>query len=128
MVAKGERLRRRGRPRAGDGQAWLRHLDAWFEGYDVLLSPVIARPAPPTGWARDVGYLRAYVNGASSVPYTQAWNLAGFPALSLPIRLAGQRTHARPGAVQIVAPAGQDATVLALATQLEEWLDRQPVG
>jgi len=47
------------------------------------------------------------------VPYTQAWNLAGLPALSLP--LGGSTT--RPGAVQIVA--ADEETVLRMAAQLQ---------
>ncbi len=115
MVAKGERLLRRGKPRRTDAEAWINRVLGWFNDFDVLLSPVIAAPAPAAGWANDVGYLRAYLNGARCVPYTQAWNVAGFPALSLPISESNQR----PGAVQIVAPLGADATVLSLALQLE---------
>jgi amidase len=115
MVAKGRRLLRRGRPRPDDAAGWLERLARWFDSYDVLISPAIARPAPPMGWARDAGYPRAYLNGARGVPYTQAWNLSGYPALSLP--LGG--TERRPGAVQIVAPLHAEATVLSLARQLE---------
>jgi amidase len=115
MVVRGRRLRRRGHPRPDDARAWLDRLARWFDSYDVLLSPVIARPAPPMGWARDAGFLAAYLNGARSVPYTQAWNVSGYPALSLPIPGPGQR----PGAVQIVAPTHAEATVLSLARQLE---------
>ncbi|MDT5027263.1 MAG: amidase [Micromonosporaceae bacterium] len=115
MVAKGRRLLGRGRPRPADAERWRNRVLAWFDSFDVLVSPVIARPAPPAGWATDVGYLRAYLNGARGVPYTQAWNVAGFPAMSLPM----PGTPERPGAVQIVAPAGEEATVLSLAVQLE---------
>jgi len=111
MVRLGRRLRRRGRPRPDDATAWMDRLARWFDGYDVLISPTIARPAPPMGWATRAGFVRAYLNGARGVPYTQAWNVAGYPALSLPLPGGG--------AVQIVAPAGADATVLALAVQLE---------
>jgi amidase len=115
MVAKGERLRRRGRPRLAPGEAWTEQALRWFSAYDVLLSPVIARPAPEVGWGLNASYLRAYLTGAWSVPYTQAWNVTGFPALSLPV----PGTPQRPGAVQIVGPPGQEATILALATQLQ---------
>ena len=115
MVAKGERLLGRGRPRPTEADAWRNRVLAWFSDFDVLLSPVIARPAPPPGWATNAGYQRAYINGARCSPYTQAWNLAGFPALSLPM----PGTTKRPGAVQVVAPLGEDMTVLSLALQLE---------
>ncbi len=45
---------------------------------------------------------------------TGAWNLAGFPAASVPVPAAGL-----PGAVQLVAPPGREALLLALAAQIE---------
>jgi amidase len=121
MVGLGERLLRRGHPRPDDARAWLARLTTWFDRYDVLLCPTIARPAPPIGWATGVGFGRTYLNGAHTVPYTPAWNIAGYPALSLPMPPeSGQAGWpGRPGAVQIVAPAGGDGTVLALAVELE---------
>jgi amidase len=118
IVAKGERLLRHGRPRSDDGRDWRRRLAAWFESFDVLISPVVARPSPPMGWGANASYLRAYIDGASRVPYTQAWNVAGYPALSLPVWLPAL-TEGRPGAVQIAAPGGQESLVLAVALQLE---------
>jgi amidase len=115
MVARGRRLRRRGLPRPDDARAFTDRLARWFESYDVMISPVIAHRAPPMGWARDIGYPRAYLNGARGVPYTQAWNVSGYPALSLPMGGVARR----PGAVQIVAAMHAEATVLSLACQLE---------
>jgi amidase len=108
ILHKGRRLVHRGRPRPDEIDRWRRRMLDWFSRYDVLLSPTIAHPAPPMGWARDRGYLRLYLNGARTVPYTQAWNLSGLPALSLPIGA---------GAVQIVAPT--EEAVLSMALQLE---------
>ena len=42
------------------------------------------------------------------------WNLAGFPAVSVPVSGPGL-----PGAVQLVAGPGREQTLLALAAQLE---------
>ncbi len=122
MLVRGQRLRRRGRPTPGPALAWTARATAWLGGYDVLLSPVVARPAPPMGWGTRTSYLRAYLNGARGTPYTQAWNVAGFPALSLPVPLGG----GVPGAVQLVAVPGREATLLALATQLAGQL--RPTG
>jgi amidase len=119
MVAKGRRLRGRGEPEAGRigkaRQRWRDTARRWFERYDVLMSPVIARPAPPAGWGTRASYLRAYLNGARSTPYTQAWNVAGFPALSLPFG----GTASCPGAVQLVAAPGREGALLVLAAELE---------
>jgi len=49
-------------------------------------------------------------------PYQQPWNLAGFPALVLPL---GRHSSGIPLAVQLVAREGGEATLLAVASQLE---------
>jgi amidase len=47
-------------------------------------------------------------------PMTGVWNLAGFPAASVP---AGGR--GLPGAVQLVAAPGREQALLALGAQIE---------
>jgi amidase len=116
MAARGDRLRRAGKPSAEPGEKWRRTALDWFADVDVLLSPVIAQPAPPMGWGNRTGYWRAYLNGARTTPYTQAWNVAGFPAMSLP--LAGGPAD-EPWSVQLVAIPGREASLLALAADLE---------
>jgi amidase len=129
MATRGQRLRRKGRPTGGPAKAWRDRASAWFEQYDVMLSPVIAGPAPKMDWGTRAGFLPAYLQGARATPYTQAWNLSGFPAMSLPIvnaaglgnaagldgvtggRLAG-------AAVQLVAVPGREWALIALARQL----------
>jgi amidase len=115
VVARGERLRRRGLPRRSDADAWRSKVLGWFARVevDVLITPVVARPAPPASWATGAGYLRAYLNSARGIPYTQPWNFAGLPALSLP--MGG--TARRPGAVQLVAV--DEVTLLRAAATLE---------
>jgi amidase len=114
MAKRGARSRRRGGPDRAPGTAWRTAALRFFEGIDVLVSPVVARPAPAFGWAERAGFLRAYLNGARGTPYTQAWNVAGFPAMSLP--LGG--TPEAPGSVQLVAAPGQEAKLIAAARQL----------
>jgi amidase len=118
MAAWGERLLRRGHPRPDDAARFRTRLTAWFDRFDVLICPVIAGPAPVAGWATRTGFARTYLDGVRTVPYTQAWNVVGWPALSLPLPTAAAGVLGRPGAVQIVAPAGEEATVLSLAVQL----------
>jgi len=110
MVRRGQRLRRRGKPDLAPADAWQAAATAFLSRYDVLITPTIARPAPRVGWATRTSYLRAYLNGAHTTPYTQAWNVAGFPALSLP--LGG-------GSVQLICAPGNEPALLALATTLE---------
>jgi amidase len=115
VLKRGQRLRRRGRPAAGPAQRWRARATEWFAGFDVLVTPVVAGPAPLAGAATDTGYLRTYVGAARTLSFTQPWNLNGFPALSLP--MGG--SPARPGAVQLVAAPGNESTLLRLAAQLQ---------
>jgi amidase len=49
-------------------------------------------------------------------PMTGAWNLAGYPALSVPM---GVGAEGLPLAVQLIGLPGSEATLLGLAAQLE---------
>jgi amidase len=113
VLRRGQRLRRRGLPAPEPALAWRRRVLDWLSGYDLLVTPVVARPAPAAGWAEGGGYGRAYLNGARCVPFTQAWNLAGIPALSLPMG-----SGFGSGAVQLICAPGREATLLAVAAQL----------
>ncbi len=102
-----------------DARRWQRAAEHWFSTVDVLVSPVIAHPAPPFGWGARTGYWRSYLNGARTTPYTQAWNLTGFPAMSLPFG----GTDNEPGSVQLVTLPGREAALLRLAGELEAAAD-----
>ena len=60
------------------------------------------------------GYHRTLLATAGRVPYTQAWNLAGLPAVVAPVLVGG-----RPVGVQLVGRPGSEATLLAAAARLE---------
>jgi amidase len=96
--------------------AWRDRAAEFLAPYDVLLTPTISHPAPRIGWGARAGYRRAVVNGARATPYTQAWNVAGFAALTLPFGGGGSR---QPGAVQLICAPGQEAKLIRLAAQLE---------
>jgi amidase len=120
MVAKGRRILRRGGPRSSEAARWRQRALTWFADRDVLLCPVVARsPAAAAGALVDRGYLATYLSSARAVPFTQAWNLAGFPAVTVPV---GVR-DGLPEAVQLVGPPGTEPLLLGLAAQLE-----RPVG
>jgi amidase len=116
MVRRGRRLIRRGRPTPEAATRWTARADAWFENIDVLALPTVARRAPALGAMRSAGYGRSYLVAASGTPYTEAWNLAGYPAISLPMGLGDDGL---PLSVQLVAPPGREATLLGVARQLE---------
>ena len=112
MVRKGRKVIRKGGPSAGD--RWRTRALAWFEDHDVLLTPVTARVPAPAGALDGRGYLATYLSSARSVPFCQAWNLAGFPAVTVPV---GSRAGL-PMAVQLVGPPDSEGLLLGLAGQL----------
>ena len=116
VINRGRRLQRRGQPATRAADRWRVRAGDWLAGFDVLITPVVARPAPAAGAATDTGYLRTYLGAARSISFTQPWNLAGFPALSLPVG----GTTMRPGAVQLVTTPGKEARLLCLAEQLHQ--------
>ena len=121
MLARGRRLHRRGLPRPADAAAWRTRALDWFATTDVLITPVVARPAPRAGALQGTGYVRTYLAAARSISYTQPWNLAGLPALSLPV---GGGTPRRPAAVQLVA--ADEATLLRAAALVERLAGERP--
>lgn len=101
-------------------------LDAFFERYDILLSPVTAGPPPRLGElapTRDFDALwEAFWRYTS---YTPLANIVGAPSISLPLGSAGPL----PIGVMATAAPGADRTLLALGAALEEaapWRDRWP--
>jgi amidase len=103
------------RPPAGHDRHRLRAaLAPFFERHDVLVMPTLARPCPPARRYGERSWLRSVATGLMFAPMTGAWNLAGFPAASVPVPGRGL-----PGAVQLVAALGREHVLLALAAQLE---------
>jgi amidase len=113
---------------------WFNHFSRaaagwWSGGFDVLVTPTMAQPAPELGifkvrpgeHPRNVG---VRLNEVS--PFTAPWNIAGQPAISLPLHM----THGGlPVGVQFVAAYGREDILLRLAAQIERaapWADRRP--
>jgi aspartyl-tRNA(Asn)/glutamyl-tRNA(Gln) amidotransferase subunit A len=80
-----------------------------IEGVDLLLTPTLAFVAPPA--LRDDLEIRDAV-----IRLTFPFNALGWPALALP---CGTAEHGLPASVQLVAPAGEDARVIAAGSLLE---------
>jgi aspartyl-tRNA(Asn)/glutamyl-tRNA(Gln) amidotransferase subunit A len=81
-------------------------LSAAFEGVDLLLTPTLPVVAPPYGSG----------DRTTLTKFTSLFNLVGWPALALP---CGPAEDGLPASVQLAAPLGQDALVLAAGTALE---------
>jgi amidase len=103
-------------------------INSVLEDHDFLVTPAVARTAPPIGALQGRGALTTLNAVAGWVPYNGIWNLTGQPALSLP---AGLSAEGLPLAVQIVSRAGAEGPLLALAAQLEAarpWAEQIPPG
>ena len=124
MARLGQRLSSRVRPALAD--PFARQAADWFTGFDVLLTPTLTRGAYPVGTWDGKGWVRTMLGVANWV-YTPAWNLAGLPAASVPF---GHDEDGLPLGLQLVGPAGSEATLLSLATQIEQlrpWPQLAPV-
>lgn len=106
-----------------------RQLGAFFERFDVLLSPTIARTSLPLGTVRMDGSLEKYEEGlAPMVPFTSVCNAAGVPAMSVPLEWT---EDGLPIGMHFVARYGAESMLISLASQLERvhpWRDRRPTG
>ena len=103
----------------------LRRLEEYREraaeavsGLDLLVTPTLAFVAPPA--LKDDLEIRDAV-----IRLTYPFNALGWPALAVP---CGAAEHGLPASIQLVAPAGEDARVLAAGSLLERTLPTQLRG
>jgi amidase len=95
---------------------YAERLNEALADHDVLMTPVTPAPAPRIGACEGRGWLWTTVVAAAAVPYAACWNLTGQPACSVP---AGFAPDGLPRAVQLVSRPNEDATLVALAAELE---------
>lgn len=116
-AAIGDAVRRRGLVRDGDRVAFRQACAAFFRGYDVLMTPVLAAPPIDAArWGRRP-WARTVAANVRYAPYAAPWNLAQYPAASVPAGLHPR--HGLPLSVQLVAPDGGESLLLGLAAQIE---------
>jgi aspartyl-tRNA(Asn)/glutamyl-tRNA(Gln) amidotransferase subunit A len=87
-------------------------------GIDLLVTPTLPFVAPPA-FRDDLESRHAVIR------FTYPFNALGWPALALP---CGAAEDGLPASVQLAAPAGQDAIVLAAGALLERALAAQRVA
>lgn len=104
-----------------------RGVDTFLQTYDLILSPVTAGPAPVLGaMSLDQPYEDYARVAMTASPFTAIFNMTGHPAMAVPLHWSEQ---GMPFGAQFVGPYGDEATLLALAAQLEQaapWKDRRP--
>jgi amidase len=115
-AALGRLALRAGLPKASGRTSWQREAEQFFGEYDVLITPTLAQsPLRSVRWS-ERGWLTNVLANARYAPFAAPWNLAGWPAMAVPAGIGPDRM---PLSVQIVARPGGEATLLALAAQLE---------
>jgi amidase len=127
MAALGRRLGGRMLRRSIEREAALaQRLNAVFDRYDLVMTPVTAAPPPSAEISRTAGALRTFNQSSPYVCYTPSWNYVGQPAASIP---AGFDGDGLPRAIQLAGPANSETTIVSLAAQIEaanEWPHRRP--
>ena len=103
-----------------------RAFGAFFEGWDILLTPITALPTPKVGTKEyltlsdNPSVLDWFENLWRNFAYTPLANLCGLPGLSLPL---GTQSSGLPLGIQAQARQGHDGLLLQLAAQIERAID-----
>ena len=111
--------------------ALTRQLGEFFESYDILLTPVLAKETPELGsqftlMHEDLSLDDWFENALALMPYTALNNMTGTPAISLPL---GKDPNGLPLGAHFIGPVGREDRLLNLAGQLERqapWADQRP--
>jgi aspartyl-tRNA(Asn)/glutamyl-tRNA(Gln) amidotransferase subunit A len=109
-----------------DRLAWWQHARAFFERYDVLLTPTVAFPPLPIGefYPATIGGVPVGRDAASA--FTYIFNMTGQPAATVP---CGFTKAGLPIGLQIVGRRFDDVTVLRASAAFESarpWASQQP--
>ncbi|HSF61894.1 MAG TPA: amidase [Gaiellaceae bacterium] len=108
-------------------QALARRIVAFWQEFDVVLTPTLALPPVPIGWQESVeGAIEQLLRNIVFTPFTAIANLTGLPAMSLPLHWS---ENGMPIGVQAIGPPAGEVVLLQLAAQLEAtcpWADRRP--
>lgn len=95
--------------------------------YDIYVTPTLTQLPRPLGfYDMSMTDLDAYNALWADSVFMFPFNFSGLPAISLPL---GQSAEGIPIGVQLVGRYGDEATVLAASTELEQtmpWRDRRP--
>ncbi|HXV00810.1 MAG TPA: amidase [Caulobacteraceae bacterium] len=107
--------------------AYGRVVAEFFERFDVLLLSTLGSPAIPIGALRGVPPKEYAERLFAFMPNTQAFNMTGQPAISLPLATSAEGL---PIGLQFVGRTGDEGLLYRLAGQLEQarpWAERRPM-
>jgi amidase len=103
-----------------------RGFGAFFEAWDIILTPITALPTPKVGTKEyltisdNPDVLDWFNNLWRNFAFTPLANLCGIPAISLPL---ATHEHGLPLGVQAIAKQANDGLLLQLAAQIERAID-----
>jgi amidase len=110
-------------------RAWARRMARWWTpgggGFDLLLTPTMARPPARLDEIRGADAEGALIAATPYAAFTVPFNVTGQPAVSVPLHWA----DGLPIGVQLVAATGREDLLFRIAAQLEDarpWIDRRP--
>jgi amidase len=107
--------------------AFARRVMAFWDDYDVLLTPTLALPPLPIGWIfEEKDPFMQLLRSGMFIPFTPTANVTGQPAVSVPLHWS---EDGLPIGVQLIGGAAGEPTLIRLSSQLEEarpWASRRP--
>jgi amidase len=115
-VQLGNLLRGAGLVRESTKQSWIARAEEFFAEHDVLVTPTLATLPPKARRWHERRWLANVVPSIRVGGFTGLWNLAGYPAMSVPV---GRCSSGLPIGVQLVAAPGGESRLLGVAAQLE---------
>jgi amidase len=110
-------------------RAWARRVARWWRpdggGFDLLLTPTMARPPARLDEIRGADAEGALIAATPYAAFMVPFNVTGQPAMSVPLHWA----DGLPIGVQLAAATGREDLLFRVAAQLEAarpWTDRRP--
>ncbi|WP_375775559.1 amidase [Bradyrhizobium sp. ma5] len=103
-----------------------RDFGAFFEDWDIILTPITALPTPKIGTTEyltisdNPSVLDWFGNLWRNFAFTPLANLCGIPAISLPL---ATNEHGLPLGIQAIGKQADDGLLLQLAAQIERAID-----
>lgn len=100
--------------------------------YDLILTPLLAMTPRPIGWFDASDGERNFMQQCQFTPFTSYVNVAGLPALSMPVGMSAGVSGSEsplPIGVQAIGRSGQESTLLRFALDMEKrfgWDTRVP--
>jgi amidase len=122
LLARGRAVPAR---RLAEALAWLAGFEERvirrFSPFDAVLTPALAFTPRPIGWYDQEDGERNFAQQVQVTPFTSFVNVAGLPAITVPVE---ETAEGLPMGVQLIGRPGGEATLFALATQLERRVRR----